>query len=355
MAQTYKVQKGDTLGAISKKLGVGMDTITGYKSGNVDKIYEGETLSYGAPATKKETPYVSEVKSQLTQDDNTSTDPYGLGSIRTGITDATTKRDTAFAELKDVSTKTFEDEYAKKGLAEKKARMSTLDAEITEAKRIRDEAINKVRTNPGLSAAQMTGDVNKLAEFQNNIINTKIAERNAAAGEYNTGLEEVDKVVSNKVKDKTLEYGYYDSIVKDLGGKVGDYTKAYREDLQDKTRNDQFDRQLAQALQIANIKAADGGSGGGSNVNLQLVDDKFTGAPAGTFNPRTGAFTPYATAPKATSIEDQLKDTYNTATLQTMAREAGYLKGGLFGFGKSGDTAAYIAAIKAGKEPSPIQ
>lgn len=286
--QSYKVQKGDTLGAISKKLGVDMGSITGYKSGDANKIYEGETLSYGAPAAK-ESSYVSEVKSQLGGEPAKTTDPYGLESIRTNIADVTTKRDAAFAELKDISTKTFNSEYEKKGLAEKKTKMSMLDSEIAEAKRVRDEAINKVRTNPGLSAAQMTGDVNKLAGFQNDIINAKIAERNAVAGEYNSGLEEIDRQVQNVVKDKTLDYGYYDSTLKDLNSRVSDYTKTYREDLQNETKNSQFERELAQALTIARMKANN--SGGGNPPNLQLKTDPNTGEPLYWFNPDTGAIT----------------------------------------------------------------
>lgn len=287
---TYKVQKGDTLGAISKKLGVGMDTITGYKSGDPNKIFEGETLSYGAPAAKNnaDTSYVGEVKSQLTEPAE-SKDPYGLASIRTKIEDNTTKRDAAFNEMKNISTTTFNDEYAKRGLAEKKAKLATIDSDITAEKAKRDEALAKVRSNPGLSAAQMTGDAKKIADYQNDVINTKIAERNAVAGEYNTDLEEIDKIVSNKVKDKTLDYGYYDSVLKDLTGQVGDYTKLYREDLQNETQNSQFEKQLAQAMQIAQLNASKKGIQNPSN--LQLKTDPNTGEPLYWFNPDTGAIT----------------------------------------------------------------
>ncbi len=166
--------------------------------------------------------------------------------------------------------------------------MSALDAEITAEKAKRDEAISKVRSNPGLSASQMTGDIKKLADYQNDVINTKIAERNSVASEYNTGLSEIDKIVSNTVKDKTLDYGYYDSVLKDLGGKVSDYQSAYREDLQNETKNDQFDRQLAQALEIAQLNASKKGSSGG---NLTLRSDPRTGDPLYWFDEDTGEIT----------------------------------------------------------------
>lgn len=230
------------------------------------------------------------MKSQLsdTEDTSDSKDPYGLAGIRTKIEDATKKRDSAFSELKDISTKTFNDEYEKRGLAEKKSKMATLDSEIAAEKAKRDEAIAKVRSNPGLSASQMTGDIKKLADYQNDVINTKIAERNAVAGEYNTELSEIDKLVSSTVKDKTLDYGYYDSVLKDLTGQVGDYTKAMREDLQNETQADQFDRQLAQALEIATMNA---NKKGGSGSNLQLRSDPRSGDPLYWFDPDTGEIT----------------------------------------------------------------
>lgn len=287
----YKVKKGDTLGAIAKQYGVGLSDITGYRSGDPNKIYEGETIYLGGkPAQSGSSSYVDEVKSQLsdTPTNTKDNDPYGLASIRTQIDDTTKKRDSAFAELKDISTKTFNDEYSKRGLEEKKTKLASLDAEITAEKQKRDEAIAKVRSNPGLSAAQMTGDIKKLADYQNDVINTKIAERNSVASEYNTGLAEIDKIVSNKVKDKTLDYGYYDSVLKDLTGQVSDYTKAYRDDLRDETQADQFDRQLAQALEIATMNA---NKKGGSGSNLQLKSDPRTGDPLYWFDPDTGEIT----------------------------------------------------------------
>ena len=287
----YKIKKGDTLGAIAKQYGVGLSDISGYRSGDPNKIFEGETIKIGAtPKATGSSSYVDEVKSQLsdTGDTSSSKDPYGLASIRTKIDDATTKRDSAFAELKDISTKTFNDEYAKRGLEEKKTKMASLDAEINAEKAKRDEAIAKVRSNPGLSAAQMTGDIKKLADYQNDVINTKIAERNSVASEYNTGLSEIDKIVGNTVKDKTLDYGYYDSVLKDLSGQVKDYTSAYREDLKNETEADQFDRQLAQALEIATMNA---NKKGGSGSNLQLKSDPRTGDPLYWFDPDTGEIT----------------------------------------------------------------
>ena len=47
--QQYKVVGGDTLSAIAKKYGVKVADISGYKSGNPNLIYPGETLSFQTP------------------------------------------------------------------------------------------------------------------------------------------------------------------------------------------------------------------------------------------------------------------------------------------------------------------
>lgn len=320
--QEYKVQKGDTLGAIAKKYGVGLSDISGYKSGDPNKIYEGETVYLGSkPATDTgSSSYVDEVKSQLGSDTaDTSKDPYGLASIKTKIDDATTKRDSAFSELKDVSTKTFNDEYSKRGLEEKKTKMSALDGQIATEKQKRDDAIAKVRANPGLSAAQMTGDIKKLADYQNDVINNLITERNGVATEYNTGLSEIDKIVENTVKDKTLDYGYYDSVLKDLNSKVSDYTTAYREDLQNTTKNDQFDRQLAQALEIAQLNASKKGS---NSSNLQLKSDPRTGDPLYWFDPETGEIT-YINADQGGDTGGDSFDNLSKAVEQQQTQSSG--------------------------------
>lgn len=320
--QTYKVQKGDTLGALAKKLGVGVDEFSGYRSGDPNKIYEGETVTYGPKADTGSSSYVDEVKSQLGdggEKTDTSKDPYGLASIRTQIDDTTKKRDSAFAELKDISTKTFNDEYSKRGLEEKKTKLASIDGEIATAKQLRDDAIAKVRANPGLSAAQMTGDVKKLADYQNGVINNKIAERNSVASEYNAGLSEIDKIVSNTVKDKTLDYGFYDSQLKDLTGQVSDYTKAYRDDLKDETQADQFDRQLSQALEIATMNA---NKGGGSGSNLQLKSDPRTGDPLYWFDPDTGEIT-YINGDGADSGGDGFDDLETAVTEQNQGTGKG--------------------------------
>ena len=48
--RTYTVQAGDTLSGIAAKLGVATSQISGYRSGNPNLIYPGETLTIGGAA-----------------------------------------------------------------------------------------------------------------------------------------------------------------------------------------------------------------------------------------------------------------------------------------------------------------
>jgi LysM repeat protein len=46
VGRRYTVRPGDTLGAIARRLGVPIGAIHGYRSGNPNLIYVGETIAY---------------------------------------------------------------------------------------------------------------------------------------------------------------------------------------------------------------------------------------------------------------------------------------------------------------------
>lgn len=286
MATQYKVKKGDTLSGIAKQYGVGIGDISGYRSGNADRIFEGETLTIGsAPKNEAET-YASNVKDELSGTDTGSKSKgsslYDLDSLKTEVGDYKSKLDSSFKKLQTIQTETFDREYKDRGLAEKKQKMSELDGKIAEERRKRDDAIAKVRSNPGLSASQMTGDVKKIADYQNDVINGYINERNGLASEYNAELDEIDKVVAREAAEAGSEYTYYKDLLSGAEGKIGDYSKALTEELKANQDEDQFTRQLEQALTIAQLRA----DGGGSGSNLRLVSDGLGGFVL--FDPDTG-------------------------------------------------------------------
>jgi len=303
---TYKVKKGDTLSKIASTLGVGVDDIGGYKSGNKDLIFADEVLTVGkTPKTnitqdkagKMSTKdlsialaggdYAGAVKDELGDD----TEGSGYGKWESDYNDYKSKRDSAYENLKNISTETFDSEYKKRKLDKKKERISTIDNDIAEARQLRDDAIFKVKSNPGLSAAQMTGDIAKLSEAQNAVINNLIGQRNSVASEYNADLDEIDGIVTRAGKDAQLEFTYWDGLISETGTRMSEYDKALREELKAETEQRNFEKQLAQQLMIAQMNDATsrskGGSGGGSSKdNWKLVYDDY-GNPLYWFNSKT--------------------------------------------------------------------
>lgn len=299
---TYKVQKGDTLSKIAKNLGVGIDDIGGYKSGNKDLIFADEVLTIGK--TPKTNITQDQAGKMSTKDlsialagdgyagavkDELGDEPEGDGYSKweTDYADYKTKRDSAYENLKNISTETFDSEYKKRKLDKKKERISSLDDEIANARQLRDDAIFKVKSNPGLSAAQMTGDIAKLSEVQNATINNLIGQRNSVASEYNSDLDEIDGIVTRAGKDAQLEFSYWDGLISETGTRMSEYDKALKEELKADQEQSNFEKTLAQQLEIAMMKEANsGGSGGSEKANWKLVYDDY-GNPLYWFNSET--------------------------------------------------------------------
>ena len=273
--QTYTVKKGDTLNKIASDFGVDQGSITGYKSGDPNLIYEGETINIGdkSPNTQTTgTPTYSEtVKNALNEDtkEKNPYDVYGVESLRKNLDTIKTNKDTAFKDLEGAQTKAWNDEYNSSGLIEKKNKISTLDQEIADAKRERDDYVAKVRGNSGLSASQMTGDIRKALDYQNNLINNKISERNAVATEYNTRLGEIDKKTTRSLADKKLKYDKYNTEEASTTKKITEYLGALKNALAEEGKNKRYDKQLANALEVARIRK---GAGGGSPKLKPLKD-----------------------------------------------------------------------------------
>jgi murein DD-endopeptidase MepM/ murein hydrolase activator NlpD len=297
---TYKVKKGDTLSGIAASQGVKLSDISGYRSGNPDLIYEGETLNIGVPETDtgSTTGVTQEDASGMSTKDLSIALATEYGetpevddgpSIETYRSDYDTykgKREESFQKLQGLTTDTFNTEYESRELGKKKERIAKLDDDIASLRAARDADMNEVRKNPNLSAAQMTGDVKKQADFYNAQINNLITERNSISTEYNSALDEIDRIVENAVTDAQSEFAYYSGLFDEAGSNITSYEEALREALKDEQEQENFEDQLAQALTIAQMRESGGGSGGGNDDNWRLVYDDF-GEPLYWFNSAT--------------------------------------------------------------------
>ena len=286
MAKTYKVKKGDTLGKIAQEMGVSVGDIGGYRSGNADLIYPGETLTVGGDEGNADSgsSYTDDVREGMADEyadtEETTDDPYGLEAERNNRGTYQQNREDAYENLKGLTTDVYNREYESRGLSEKKDRIATIDSEIAAARAARDEAISDVRNNPGLSASQMTGDIAKVRDYQNDIINNKIQERNSVATEYNNTLSEIDRVIENEVGDAQLDYNYWSDLLGETEDAINQYSQLYREELSDEQEQENWERALEQELTIAQMRDQNGGGGSGA---WQLVYDDY-GDPLYWFN-----------------------------------------------------------------------
>lgn len=296
--QTYTVKSGDTLGALAKQYKVGLDNISGYKSGDPNKIGVGEVLtidgsSDGSTDTtggnKEATDYAGTVKSELNGDGSSktsgsaTTDDY-LAGLRTKIDTTRTDLGTKAKSLEGLKTSTYNDIYEKKGLSAKKDEISSVDEQIAAKRALRDEAVAKVKANPGLSAATMTGQIGKLLDKTNAEINNLIANRNTLAGDYNTGLSEVEKESGNAVGDATTGYNTVKDLLASLTGEGKDYQSTLIDTLKQSNLTDYQDKQLAVALMNAETAARKVDNPSTKDTAWKLAISPLTGKPIYWYN-----------------------------------------------------------------------
>jgi len=340
--QTYKVSSGDTLGKIAKQFGVRTNDITGYRSNNPNLIYPGEELTIGSSATPAATPaattpppgataregsirtndqtgvremydpggewvpvserggeqfqlssgaedldYTKAIKDGLKEDG----DPFSVDSYKSKATTAATNRENSFNQLKDLQTRTYDEQYKEYDMPGKKENITKLDNEIADLREKRDTDILQVRSNSGLSASQMVGDIKKQADYYNDLINTKINQRNGIASEYNSALGEINNYVGRVAADKKAEYDYYTNLEKQAYDYIDRYNKALRDQLEAQDEQERWEEELAQDLYIAQMNAANRSSGSGQR--LQAISNDF-GEIQSIFNPYTGQVIPVA-------------------------------------------------------------
>lgn len=288
----YVVEKGDTLSGIAKKLGVSTSNLTGFRSGNADLIYPGEVLSIKSPTNSQATERASTIRTELGGSETGSTRTntggapalddtektsggFNVETLRSNVEDAKKKRDEAYKKLDGFRTNRYDELVSERALNDRKDEIASLDDQIAEKKRIRDESINKIRSNPGASAATLSGEVARATDKLNADINNLIDQRNSVAGEYNTELAEIERLVENEAKDIEASFGFFDSSVDEAQSLYDAYQKAIVDELTRQEERDQSIeddlRDFEQALELARISK----SGSGSGVNYTILTDQF--------------------------------------------------------------------------------
>lgn len=304
---SYVVRPGDTLSAIAKQYGVNVSDITGYRSGNPNLIYPGESLSISGSASKPSTlgnsyqqPTPQPTSTQTIQNPYTSSPapeenpthwtqqegyPSMVDSLKNEIRTAQEQRETSRLALENARTNMYNEEYKTRDLDSKKQEISMLDSDITNTKNDRDEAILTARRNPNVSAGVLAGEIGKITDYYNNVINNSIEKRNSLASTYNTELDEIDRVIENSLGDLMTEYGHWDNMVKEVESQLGRYEDIIREELSTQQQQSNWEKQLAQQLALKKEDQE-------PRDKWNLITDVL-GQPSGFFNPYTREYEYY--------------------------------------------------------------
>lgn len=146
-AQEYIVQPGDTINTIAQRLGVPPASISGFKSGNPNKIAVGEKLnvsaSPAAPTTKVATPLPQNPTAMTGQ----PSEPTPTGK-------------TPFQNVMDTYTQV----YQELGLGNLKTRYSDALKQVDEIQKELNDKITEVNSNPWLSSQSRSDQIDKLKE-----------------------------------------------------------------------------------------------------------------------------------------------------------------------------------------------
>lgn len=146
-SQQYTVLPGDTVNTIAQKLGVSPTSISGYRSGNANRIAVGETLNVA--------------KSPAAQ---TTTQPTPLPQNQTAQTGApaplTDTGKTPFQNVMD----TYTQAYQQLGIGDIKSRYTDVLKEQDQIQQELNDKIADVNNNPWLSSASRTDEINKLKD-----------------------------------------------------------------------------------------------------------------------------------------------------------------------------------------------
>lgn len=244
VAKQYSVQPGDTLGAIALKFGVPLASITGYRSGDPNKIMPGETLTIGGPApTGAPQPQqpVQPTQPGQPQDPNAPGGDFGdaeLGKMYMqafmdtmkesspgGAADTSTPADIFSAYGIDHTglqagfatnpTQTVQDLLTQvmqaTALPDAKSSMTDLAKQVEDLQNERDKKIDDINNDPFLSAGTKQQQVEKLNQTYDKRLLARTNSLKLLEDAYNSARQESQFAVSTAVnlfdRNRTFDQG----------------------------------------------------------------------------------------------------------------------------------------------------
>ena len=274
MASQYTVKKGDTLGAIAKKMGTSTSNLTGFRSGNKNLIYPGEKISIKSSPNDESTSRTETIRAELsdkTKEPQDTSNNFDRDSLNARLSNQRESREKARANLEGFRSRRYEELTEEKGLDNNRDEISALDQTITQKKNERDQAINKIRNNPGASAATLTGETSRASQLLNQEINNLTGQRNNLANDYNTTLSEIDTLLGNEVADLQSELDFYTAGEEDTNRLLQSFQQQMIQELR-REEDREFQEednltQFQQALELAQQRTSSQAS------NNQIITD----------------------------------------------------------------------------------
>ncbi|MCK4500869.1 hypothetical protein KAU11_10240 [Candidatus Babeliales bacterium] len=277
---------------VARQQGVGVKDITGYKSGDPNLIYPGETLQVGAAPKTPEVARVDALKQELapTVTPEPIAPPSAIAEPRadiaqpeifqgvyespdvykTDVQTLSTQRDDAYTRLKDFRTTRYNEELSTRQVNKSKDDIKAKDAEIEDLRRQRDEATGVFERGAikGVSAATIAGRVGLAKEQFNTQIGNLVNERNRLAEDYNLEIGDIKDTVEREAKDISSEYDYYDAEVAKAEAAQKEYRTALVRELEGRRAREEkltdADRSLEDKLTEIRLRESVKGGGVGT-------------------------------------------------------------------------------------------
>jgi len=227
-AKAYTVQAGDSLAKIATKFGVPITEISGYRSGDPNKIYPGETLTIGKqPApTAPTTP--------------TGGQPPTDGFSMDGMTPEANilseyKIDPKLLQFgfQTNPTKTIKDLVSEimqvTGLPDAKAQIEEISSNIEVLENERDREIDEINDNPFISAGTKRARIEKIQDKYEKRIANRVNRLQLIQGAYDDARQEAQFVATTAInlydKNRDFEQGRLEFLMEQAEKQVAAKSK----------------------------------------------------------------------------------------------------------------------------------
>ena len=237
--QNYTVQAGDTLSAIARKLGVGVNDITGFRSGNPDLIFPQEILQIN-----KRNPIVQPLQGQELLSGKQQQQPSDLSVSNTQdnqnqqVLNDIESQTGAFFSSNDFSInpvgtlKEFVSQVMESlNLPDFNSEIGKITTEIEDLENERDEAIAVEQDNPFLSQSLSDRKIAAINRDSENIINNRVNRLRLLQDVADSARQQSQFALTTAINIHDKERRFQQEQIEFLSNQAEEALKAKEEDL----------------------------------------------------------------------------------------------------------------------------